>query len=164
MISPVTFTQQDRIGILRIDNPPVNAISAQTVEALVEGFDRFEATKDLAALVILCAGPPEQVEQRMGLLTGSLDYGALADCDLVIEAVFENLDLKKQVCERLAAIAKPSSAFPPSRIASRTTRKCAAIPPATGRRHLCSPASPRRSTPWPAGSRAESLHRSKGMP
>ena len=30
----------------------------------------------------------EQVEQRMALLTGSLDYADLADCDLVIEAVF----------------------------------------------------------------------------
>jgi 3-hydroxyacyl-CoA dehydrogenase len=48
----------------------------------------------------------QQVEQRMGLLTGSLDYGALSDCDLVIEAVFENLDLKKQVCTKLGAIVK----------------------------------------------------------
>jgi 3-hydroxyacyl-CoA dehydrogenase len=51
----------------------------------------------------------QQVEQRMGLLTGSLDYAALADCDLVIEAVFENLDLKKQVCAKLGAVAKPGA-------------------------------------------------------
>ena len=50
-----------------------------------------------------------QVEQRMSLLTGSLDYAALADCDLVIEAVFENLDLKKQVCAKLGAVAKPGA-------------------------------------------------------
>jgi enoyl-CoA hydratase/carnithine racemase len=31
MTSPVTFTQQDRIGILRIDNPPVNALSVALV-------------------------------------------------------------------------------------------------------------------------------------
>jgi 3-hydroxyacyl-CoA dehydrogenase len=51
----------------------------------------------------------QQVEQRMGLLSGSLDYKALAECDLVIEAVFENLDLKKQVCAELGAIAKPGA-------------------------------------------------------
>ncbi|CAN5910228.1 3-hydroxyacyl-CoA dehydrogenase NAD-binding domain-containing protein [soil metagenome] len=48
----------------------------------------------------------EQVTARMGLLTGSLADSALADCDLVIEAVFENLDLKKQVCARLGAVCK----------------------------------------------------------
>src|SRR6185295_14532024 len=51
----------------------------------------------------------EQVEQRMGLLAGTLDLGAVADCDLVIEAVFENLDLKKDVCARLGAAAKPGA-------------------------------------------------------
>lgn len=46
------------------------------------------------------------VEQRMGLIEAALDDSALATCDLVIEAVFENLDLKKQVCARLGAICK----------------------------------------------------------
>ncbi|MBA5688890.1 3-hydroxyacyl-CoA dehydrogenase NAD-binding domain-containing protein [Rugamonas apoptosis] len=48
----------------------------------------------------------EQVEQRMGLLTGALEYTALADCDLIIEAVFEDLELKKQVCARIGGVAK----------------------------------------------------------
>ncbi|MDM0071030.1 3-hydroxyacyl-CoA dehydrogenase NAD-binding domain-containing protein [Variovorax sp. J31P207] len=51
----------------------------------------------------------EQVEARMALLRGSLDDAALADCDLVIEAVFENMDLKKQVCARLGAVCKPGA-------------------------------------------------------
>src|SRR4030095_529001 len=38
---------------------------------------------------------PEDVEKRMGLLTGSLDLQQLAGCDLIIEAVFENMDIKK---------------------------------------------------------------------
>ena len=50
-----------------------------------------------------------QVEQRMALLSGSLDDAALADCDLVIEAVFENMDLKKQVCARLGKVCKPGA-------------------------------------------------------
>lgn len=48
----------------------------------------------------------QQVSQRMALLSGSLDYSALSDCDLVIEAVFENMALKKQICARLGQICK----------------------------------------------------------
>ncbi len=51
----------------------------------------------------------EQVQQRMSLLSGSLEYTELADCDLVIEAVFENMDLKKQVCARLGQVCKPGA-------------------------------------------------------
>src|SRR5271166_5057214 len=50
-----------------------------------------------------------EVEERMGRLAPSLDFGALADTDLVIEAVFENMDLKKTVFERLDGIAKPGA-------------------------------------------------------
>lgn len=48
----------------------------------------------------------EQVAQRMSMLTGALDYAALADCDLVIEAVYENLALKQDVCAKLGVAAK----------------------------------------------------------
>jgi 3-hydroxyacyl-CoA dehydrogenase len=51
----------------------------------------------------------QQVEQRMGLLTGSLQVEALADCDLVVEAVFEDMALKKEVLARLGAVAKPGA-------------------------------------------------------
>ena len=50
--------------------------------------------------------PMEEVEKRMGLLTGSLDMNALADSDLVIEAVFENMDIKKDVFGKLDKIVK----------------------------------------------------------
>ncbi|MEQ8594919.1 MAG: 3-hydroxyacyl-CoA dehydrogenase NAD-binding domain-containing protein [Parvibaculum sp.] len=50
--------------------------------------------------------PMEEVEKRMGLLTGSLDMNALADSDLVIEAVFENMDIKKEVFSKLDKIVK----------------------------------------------------------
>ena len=41
--SPVTLDRQDAIGILRIDNPPVNAISAAVIAGLIEAIDAFEA-------------------------------------------------------------------------------------------------------------------------
>jgi 3-hydroxyacyl-CoA dehydrogenase len=46
------------------------------------------------------------VETRCGLITGALDLGALADCDLIIEAVFENMEVKKDIFTRLDGIAK----------------------------------------------------------
>lgn len=50
-----------------------------------------------------------QLEQRMNLLSGSLSDTALADCDLVIEAVYENMELKKQICARLGQICRPGA-------------------------------------------------------
>jgi 3-hydroxyacyl-CoA dehydrogenase len=49
---------------------------------------------------------PEDVEKRMGLLKGSLALEDLADRDLVIEAVFENMDIKKEVFGKLDKIVK----------------------------------------------------------
>jgi 3-hydroxyacyl-CoA dehydrogenase len=51
----------------------------------------------------------DDVEKRMALFTGSLDLSALADVDLVIEAVFENMDIKKDIFGKLDAICKPGA-------------------------------------------------------
>ncbi|HVZ69552.1 MAG TPA: 3-hydroxyacyl-CoA dehydrogenase NAD-binding domain-containing protein, partial [Rhizomicrobium sp.] len=48
----------------------------------------------------------EDVEKRMALLTPSLKLEDLADCDLIIEAVYENMDVKKDVFRKLDGIAK----------------------------------------------------------
>jgi 3-hydroxyacyl-CoA dehydrogenase len=52
---------------------------------------------------------PEETEARMSRLTGSLDMSALADCDLIIEAVFERMDIKKDIFTKLDAICKPGA-------------------------------------------------------
>ncbi len=52
---------------------------------------------------------PEQVDQRMGLLHPTLDFAQLADCDLVIEAVFETMEVKREVFQQLDAVAKPGA-------------------------------------------------------
>jgi 3-hydroxyacyl-CoA dehydrogenase len=51
----------------------------------------------------------EQVEGMMGILTPSLALEDLADCDLVIEAVYESMDVKKGVFGKLDAICKPGA-------------------------------------------------------
>ena len=76
----------------------------------------------------------DDVETRMGLISGSTDMGDFADCDLVIEAVFENLELKKSIFEQLDSICKPgavlasnTSALDINAIASATNRPEAVI-------------------------------------
>jgi 3-hydroxyacyl-CoA dehydrogenase len=51
----------------------------------------------------------DQVARAMSLLKPTLDFEALADCDLVIEAVYENMDVKKEVFGRLDKIARPGA-------------------------------------------------------
>jgi 3-hydroxyacyl-CoA dehydrogenase len=51
-----------------------------------------------------------QVEERCGLITGSLSMeDSFKDVDLVIEAVFERMDIKKDIFEKLDAICKPGA-------------------------------------------------------
>ena len=51
----------------------------------------------------------EQVAQRMGLLTPTLQYADLGEADMIIEAVFEEYDAKKAVFEQLDKVAKPGA-------------------------------------------------------
>lgn len=50
--------------------------------------------------------PEDQMEQRIGLISGTTTYDDLGDVDLVIEAVFENLELKKEIFGKLDAACK----------------------------------------------------------
>jgi len=51
----------------------------------------------------------EAVSERLALLRGSVGDAALGTVDLAIEAVYEDLSLKKQVCVRLGQICKPGA-------------------------------------------------------
>ena len=69
------------------------------------------------------------IDARMALITPSLDRQDFADCDLVIEAVFEDLELKQSVFRELDAIGKPgailasnTSALDINKIAAVTSR------------------------------------------
>ncbi|HKR47093.1 MAG TPA: enoyl-CoA hydratase/isomerase family protein, partial [Paraburkholderia sp.] len=56
MNSPITFEREGRIGLILINNPPVNAMSEPVVTGLEAALDRFDATSDLDAVVLYCAG------------------------------------------------------------------------------------------------------------
>lgn len=71
----------------------------------------------------------QQVEERMALISGSLTYDDFKDVDLVIEAVFENMAIKKEIFGKLDAVCKPgailasnTSTLDIDEIASATTR------------------------------------------
>jgi 3-hydroxyacyl-CoA dehydrogenase len=51
----------------------------------------------------------EDYERRLALLRPELSLDALKDTDLIIEAVFENMDIKQQVFQSLDQIAKPGA-------------------------------------------------------
>jgi len=53
--------------------------------------------------------PQDEVEARMDRFDGRLAIADLADCDLVIEAVFENMDLKRKIFTELDSVMKPGA-------------------------------------------------------
>ncbi len=73
--------------------------------------------------------PMEEVPERMARITSSLSMDDLADCDLIIEAVFEDMGVKKEifakldsVCKQGAILATNTSALDINEIASVTKR------------------------------------------
>jgi len=85
---------------------PVTLVEA-TQEALDRGFgivrNNYEATAAKGKLTT------EQVAQRLASIRPTLRYEDLADCDLVIEAVFEDMALKQAIAARLGAVCKPGA-------------------------------------------------------
>ena len=53
--------------------------------------------------------PMDEVPERMARITSSLSMDDLADCDLIIEAVFEDMGVKKEIFTKLDAICKPGA-------------------------------------------------------
>jgi 3-hydroxyacyl-CoA dehydrogenase len=51
----------------------------------------------------------DEMDRRMALIGGTTDYAELAEADLVIEAVFEEMDIKKQVFATLDEVCKPAA-------------------------------------------------------
>jgi 3-hydroxyacyl-CoA dehydrogenase len=83
-------------------------IPVTVVEVAQDALDRglgivrknYEATASRGRLTTA------DVEKRMGLITGTTDFNAIKDADIVIEAVFEEMPIKKEVFAKLDALAK----------------------------------------------------------
>ncbi len=77
---------------------------------------------------------PAQLQERLGLITGTLAYPDVAGADIVIEAVFEDLDVKARVFRELDRVAKPeailatnTSTLDVNKIAAFTSRPAAVL-------------------------------------
>jgi len=71
----------------------------------------------------------EQVDERMGLLTGTTQYEGLGQADVIIEAVYENIDVKVETFKKMEAVAKAgailasnTSGLDVDKMAAATTR------------------------------------------
>jgi 3-hydroxyacyl-CoA dehydrogenase len=76
-------------------------------EALQRGLGVIE--KNYSTSVARGSLTEEKKAERFGRLRGTTDYADLADCDLIIEAVFEEMAVKKEVFGKLDRIAKPGA-------------------------------------------------------
>ncbi|MBP7418189.1 MAG: enoyl-CoA hydratase/isomerase family protein [Xanthomonadales bacterium] len=83
-------------------------IPVTILETKAEALERGVATirKNYEGAVRKGSLSAEKLEQRMGLLTPTLAYADLADADLVIEAVYEEIGVKEAVFRQLDAVAK----------------------------------------------------------
>jgi 3-hydroxyacyl-CoA dehydrogenase len=86
-------------------------IPVTVVEVAKEALDRglgivrrnYEATASRGRIT------QADVEKRMGLITGTTDFDAVKDADIIVEAVFEEMPIKKEVFAKLDGIAKPDA-------------------------------------------------------
>lgn len=85
------------------------SVLLKEVEALA--LERGMATirKNYQASVSRGTLSPQDMQRRLECIQPTLDWQALAEVDLVVEAVFEDLDVKRQVFEQLDAIARPGA-------------------------------------------------------
>jgi len=86
-------------------------IPVTILETKQDALDRGVATirKNYEAQVKRGKLKQDKYEQRMALLTPTLDYGAIKDADLVIEAVFEEMGVKEKVFTALDEVMKPGA-------------------------------------------------------
>ncbi|MBA4340552.1 MAG: 3-hydroxyacyl-CoA dehydrogenase [Methylibium sp.] len=86
-------------------------IPVTILETKQEALDRGVATikKNYEAQVKKGKLKEDKYQQRMALLSTTLDYAALGDADLIIEAVFEEIGVKEAVFKQLDAVAKPGA-------------------------------------------------------
>tara|TARA_E500000178_G_C17019607_1_gene754842 strand:- start:1168 stop:2463 length:1296 start_codon:yes stop_codon:yes gene_type:complete len=85
---------------------PVTIVETQQ-EALDRGLTRIRGNYQRSA--DRGRFPASEVDVCMGQYSPALDMSALSDCDLIIEAVFEDMDIKKSVFETLDKVAKPGA-------------------------------------------------------
>ncbi len=68
-----------------------------------------EIKKSMEKLVSKGKITEEQMEETLSRVTGTIDMNLAEDCDLVVEAAIENMEIKKQIFKELDLICKPET-------------------------------------------------------
>src|SRR5947209_6420506 len=76
---------------------------------LAKGIGKIE--KQLARAVEKGKSSQEDADAVLGRIEGTTDYGALSDCDLVLEAITEDLDRKLEMWKEVDGLAKSEAFF-----------------------------------------------------
>src|SRR4051812_37639612 len=98
-------------GIAQVSPPAGYDVVVREVDddRLQKGLGRID--KQLARAVEKGRSSQEEADAIRARLHGTTDYGELADCDLVIEAITESLELKRQMWKEVTRIVKPEAFF-----------------------------------------------------
>jgi 3-hydroxybutyryl-CoA dehydrogenase len=105
-----------RVTLQDVDDPAVR----RGLDAVRASLERFAAKGQL---------PADEVEATLGRIEPTTDLGSAAGADIVVEAVFERLDVKREVFRELDRVCRPdavlatnTSAIPITQIAAATAR------------------------------------------
>ncbi|MBW1721865.1 MAG: enoyl-CoA hydratase/isomerase family protein [Deltaproteobacteria bacterium] len=114
----VQKTAQEGLSVVMVDIKP---------EFVERGLETIKST--LQEAVDRKIFKPEKVDEVLGRIRGTTDVSETRDCDLVIEAVFEDMAVKKDLFQRLDEICEPktilatnTSSFSVDELASATKR------------------------------------------
>jgi len=91
---------QEGLSVVMVDTKP---------ELVEQGFDSIRAT--LREGIEREIFRPQQVEEILGRIQGTTELSDTKDCDLVIEAIFENMNVKKDLFARLEKVSSAKTIF-----------------------------------------------------
>ena len=101
---------------MSLANVGMNVVQLETTQAALDK-GRATMSKNYAGTVAKGRLSATAMEKRLGLIASTLDYRALQNCDLVIEAAFEDMEVKKAIFAKLDQVCKPGAI-----LASNTSR------------------------------------------
>lgn len=115
-ISPAGVSSVGVIGGGTMGSGIAMAFAGRGVRVVLVETDQDAADRAFARIESNYAGSvrrgsmsAEAKAETLALIVPAVDYAALADADLVIEAAFEEMDVKREIFGRLARTAKPSA-------------------------------------------------------
>jgi 3-hydroxybutyryl-CoA dehydrogenase len=98
-------------GITQVAAEAGYGVVVREVDDTILGKGIAKIEKQLARAVEKGKASQEEVDAVRGRIEGTTDYGALADCDLIVEAITEDLALKLEMWSTVDAAAKPEALF-----------------------------------------------------